>query len=180
MAKISGRSLSKDSVYQEFDLKEILGMDVSGDDALIAAIGQAIIDQIVDRTKSGKDVNGSSFAPYSESYKKSLDFKAFGKTNAVDMTLTDEMLSMLTILSVKGSVLRVGWNDAESSAKAYGHITGMKGHPRLDGVTPKRDFFGLNETEVANLRTEFRPNFNAEAELNDVSIMEKIERLLGA
>lgn len=177
--KLKGLTLKQDEVSQEFDLNQILGIDVSDDDGLTEAVGQFIIDKIVERTKSGRAVDGSKFAKYSESYKDSLEFKAFGKSSKVDMELSGEMLSTLTIISSKNGKIKVGWSDSENNAKAYGNITGMEGHPTLEGVTPARNFFGMTAAEIAEMQKEFRPNFSSKAKKNDEAIMEKIWKLVG-
>lgn len=176
--KLPGLNLSQDEVSQEFDLNKILGMDISKDEGLQDAVGQAIIDRIVSRTESGKSVNGAALAKYSKDYKESLEFKAFGKTNKVNMTLTGDMLASLTIVANKKGKIKIGWQDPENNAKAYGHLTGMEGHPWLEGVTPKREFFGLTQAEINSIRDEFRPSNSDAASANDAAIMDKIWKLL--
>lgn len=177
---LPGLTLSETEVSQEFDLNQILGMDISGDEGLQEAVGQAIIDRIVDRTGSGRGVDGKALAKYSESYKQSLEFKAYGKTSKVNMELTGDMLGTLTITANKKGKIKVGWSDSENNAKAYGHITGMKGHPWLDGVTPARNFFGLTKAEINSLREEFRPNNRKSQKKNDDAIIAKLNKLMGA
>lgn len=176
--KLPGLTLSENEVSQEFDLNQVLGMDVSSDEGLQEAIGQAIIDKIVGRTESGKGVDGKPLAKYSESYKNSLEFKAFGKTSKVDMELTGDMMGMLTITANKKGKIKIGWEDSTNNAKAYGHITGMRGHKYLDGVMPVRNFFGLTSAEIQSLRDDFRPSNKKESRKNDDAIMAKINKLL--
>lgn len=154
---VKNLNLSTDEVSQTIDLADVFGFDVSRDQGLIQAFSQDAIDLILKRTQSGKDVNGGSFAPYSESYKGSLEFAAFGKSSNVDMTLSGEMLGVLEILNVEGSRVTFGLT-GENAAKAYGHITGMKGHPTLDGVTPKREWFGVSEADLKRLAGAYRPS----------------------
>jgi hypothetical protein len=156
MPKPKNLKLSQDKVSQVFDLKKIFGFDVSRNAALKRAFGQAVIDRILDRTKSGVDYEGKKFAPYSESYKNSLMFKAFRKSSNVDMELTSEMLLSMDILSIDGNKVEIGFT-SEQAAKAFGHMTGMEGHPRLEGVTPARRFFGVTDDELSGLAGEFKP-----------------------
>lgn len=177
--KIKGLKLSQDEVSQEFDLNELLGMDVSDDDGLVEAVGQFLIDRIVERTQEGKSSDGSKFAKYSASYKDSLEFKAFEKSSNVNMTLSGDMLSSLTIISSKNGKIKIGWDDPENNAKAYGHMTGMEGHPVLEGITPKRQFFGVTADEIAVMKKEFRPDFSEKAKENDSILVGKIAKLAG-
>lgn len=177
--KLPGLKLSKDEVSQEFDLNKVLGMDVSKDQGLQEAIGQAIIDRIVERTERGKSVSGAALPKYSKAYKESLEFAAFGKTNKVNMTLTGEMLSSLTVLSASNGRLKIGFDGEENNAKAFGHISGMEGHPTLEGKVPEREFFGLTKAEIESIRKEFRPQLSDEAEANDNVIIGKIKKLIG-
>ncbi|MBO9665926.1 MAG: hypothetical protein J7501_03865, partial [Bdellovibrio sp.] len=85
---IKGLKLTQAEVSQEFDLNEILGVNVKDDEGLAEAAGQFIIDRIVDRTRDGRDVNGKAFAKYSESYKNSFIFHAWGKSNDVNLELS--------------------------------------------------------------------------------------------
>lgn len=159
MAKPKNLKLSQDKVSQVFDLKKIFGFDVSKNGPLKEAFAQALMDRILDRTKSGVDYDGQKFAAYSQRYKDSLMFKAFRKTSKVDMELTGEMLLSMEILSMRGNELEIGFT-GEQAAKAYGHMTGMEGHPTLDGVTPPRKFFGITDAELAGVAQEFKPRPN--------------------
>ena len=116
--------------------------------------GSLAIDKIVDRTLSGKDKNGDSFAGYSPSYKKSLAFEIYkGSKTKVDLKLTGEMLASMEAKASSGGVLTIQFVDSENAAKAHGHITGMSG--RKGGKV--RDFFGLSDTEADEImRTVMR------------------------
>lgn len=177
---VKGLKLSQAEVSQEFDLNEILGVDVKDDEGLAEAVGQYLIDRIVDRTSSGKDVNGKSMPKYSKTYKESLEYKAWGKTGKVNMELSGEMLTSLDILSIKNGKIKIGWNDGENSVKAYGNITGMEGHPYLDGIAPKREFFGVTAAEIKSIAKEFKPTTRAADEDNDQEIIKRLAKLMGA
>lgn len=177
---IKGLILKQNEVAQEFDLNQILGQDVSGDDSLQEAVGQYIIDKIVERAQGGRAATGSALKGYSESYKNSLAFHAYGKTESVDMTLTGDMLNSLAITRRNGGKVKIGWADATNNAKAYGHMTGMKGHPTLEGKTPVRQFFGLNDKDIADLRREFRRSSRRVDEANDEAVLKRLIKLVGA
>ncbi len=178
MSKIK---IEENEVSQEFDLNDLLGVDVSEDAALGEAVGQYIIDKIVDRTKSGKSVGGQSFRSYSEAYKESLAFAAWDKTDEVNLTLSGDMLNALDILQNESGKIKIGFNDLTQTAKAFGHITGMRGHPTLEGKMPKRNFFGLNAKEIAELKKEFRrlPAQNEQEAQNDSAIFNRLMNLVG-
>jgi len=144
-------------VSQKINLKEEFGIDFRGKDALKEALGQAIIDRIVERSQSG---NGMSFnsngsgkpvklkSPYSDTYEESLEFKAAGKSkNDVNMTLTGDMLGLIDIVNVKGNTIEIGWDDETENAKSYNHSVG--------DTVPKRPFFGVNKAELKSIKSEF-------------------------
>ena len=67
------------------------------------------------------------------------------------------MLGTLTVLDVSGSEVKLGWEDSLNNAKAFGHMSGMEGHPVLDGVTPARRFFGITESEAKDIVKKMGP-----------------------
>jgi len=140
----------KDKVYQKFNLKEIFGEDFSDMPELKDAIGQAIIDKIVKRTEAGLAIGGKrELKAYAKAYKDSLAFKAAGKKpGEVNMELTGDMMGLLDIIDESTNTISVGWDDELQSAKAFNHNTG--------DTLPKRPFFGLNKTEVNDLRKQFQ------------------------
>lgn len=151
MASFSGLNISRGNLYQEIDLEEVLGIDLSRDPLLVQSIGQSIIDFMRDRTtKENVDRHGKKFAPYSSSYKKSDDYIAAGKSSAVDMELRGFMLNSMDF-EASGSTVRLGFDDPEEQEKAYGHMTGMDGHKVLDGKTPKREFFGISNEDLSEM-----------------------------
>lgn len=130
------------------------------------AIGLDVIDQIVKRTQSGKDKKGKDFkqhkdkGAYSESYRKSLDFKLAGKSNnKVNLTLSGEMLGALEVLETKEGEIVIGIpeNDSFNNAKAEGHITGNYGGKQ---TAYKRDFLGVSRKELSEITGEYPINNN--------------------
>jgi hypothetical protein len=146
-------SLSR--IEQEIDLEEIFGQDLSQAEGLKAAIGQAIIDRMVERTEGGIAVTGRPLrAPYSKHYQESLEFKAAGKSKGrVNMTLTGDMLASLDVLSTSGNKIKVGIADESQIPKAYNHIVG--------DTVPKRPFFGITQTELKDIAREFKSDVEA-------------------
>lgn len=145
MSKIT---LTKNSVFQDLSLSDIFGLDLSSYPDIGLAFGQAAIDIMLERTASGVDKNGNAFARYSDSYKDSLEFKAFGKSNQVNMNLEGNMLSDLDILDFNGNDLKIGFKDTVENNKAYNHNTG--------DTLPKREFFGLTNDEIEALKLSFQ------------------------
>ena len=149
--------ITKRKTSQKINLKEEFGIDFRGKDSLKQAIGQAIIDQMVQRTEGG---NGMSFggsgrgtpvklkSPYSKSYAASEDFKAFGKSRSkVDMKLTGDMLASIDIISINGNTIEIGIDDGDETLKSFNHNTG--------DTVPRRPFFGVNKSELKNIKKEF-------------------------
>lgn len=147
----------KTKVQQKINLKDEFGVDLSDRPDLIEALGQALIDKMVKRTKESVGMSFSSKGsgrkidlnkkPYSKAYRQSKEFKAFGKTKRVNMTLSGDMLGQIDILKVKGNEIILGWEDSEENAKAYNHSVG--------DTVKKRPFFGVNKKELKDLKSEF-------------------------
>lgn len=108
------------------------------------AFSRRIIDRIVDRTLSGRDRKGNIFPSYSEEYKKSLQYRAFGKSAAVNLRLSGSMLSDINSADAFNTIT-FNFGSQENRNKARGHITGGEGKWNKNGPLKKRDFFGLPE-----------------------------------
>lgn len=140
----------KDKVYQKFNLKEIFGVEFGDKPELKEAIAQAIIEKIKTRTEDGLAIGGKRElkSPYSNEYAKSLAFKAAGKSKRkVNMSLSGDMLGLLDMINDTKNTIEIGWDD-DQAPKAYNHNTG--------DTVPKRPFFGLNETEIRELKKQFK------------------------
>lgn len=136
---------------QEIDLKELFGVDLSDDDSLKQAIGQFLIDRMLERVDSGKGIGGVKLkSPYSKEYSKSLEFKAAGKSRGkVNMSLTGDMLASIDLLSTDGNKIKIGIEDDSQIPKAYNHQTG--------DTVPARPFFGFTKSELADIKKQFAP-----------------------
>jgi hypothetical protein len=133
------------------DLSDIFGGPIPNSPDLRAAIGQEILDIIVERTGENLDKNEKAFRPkkYSKEYADSLEFQAFGKSRGdVNLRLTGDMLQLMDIVEETPTTLTIGWRDDFQAQKASGHITGANN-------LPKRDFFGLSEGDIQRLKSEF-------------------------
>lgn len=148
MSDLKGLKLSQSEVSQRINLKQLFGVSLINQSALVQEIGQAIIDKIIKRTEDGIGVNGAKLKKYAKDYIDSSEFKAFHKSaSKVDMTLTGQMLGTLDILDTRGDSVRIGWQDSEENAKAYNHNVG-------DTVT-KRPFFGITDDELQEIKSQF-------------------------
>lgn len=135
----------------------MFGLDFKGKRSLKEAIGQAIIDRMVDRTQSGQGIRFSKDgkgvplklkSPYSKTYADSDDFKAFGKSRSnVNMTLTGDMLASIDIKSIGENEITIGITETEERAKAFNHQTG--------DTVPSRPFFGVSKKELGDIKRQF-------------------------
>lgn len=171
------RNLARNNPRLEVDLKEVFGRTIPRSEDLKQAIGQSLIDKIVERTKSGKDKDGKKFNKYSKSYIQSEKFKAFGKSAGdVNLTLTGDMLGFMDIIKIEGNKLTIGWDDDEESSKAFQNIT----RPTNKGKGKPRDFFDLRPSELKAVKSEFKDAIDEIANRrgpSDSFIASVIERL---
>lgn len=115
-----------------------------------------MIDRIVTRTQDDhKDKDGRSFPKYSDEYKKSLDFKIAGKSKAVDLTLSGDMLGALTLLKDSPGKIVVGFErGSEENARADGNIRGTYGQDSPD-PSKARDFLGVSKKELKHILSDY-------------------------
>jgi hypothetical protein len=140
------RKLTKRSAALEINLRELLGKSPPRDSDFRDAVAQKAIDMIVDRTqKKQRSWRGHNFKKYSEDYKNSNTFDAFGKgKERVDLTLSGDMLGLLNKTDETRDKIELGWDDDKEKAKAANHVQGV--------TVPKRDFFNLNKKELKELK----------------------------
>ena len=120
------------------------------------AIAQEVIDFIVQRSKSGKAINGSRFPAYSPGYRNSLDFKIAGKGSKVDLTLSGEMLDSIQLLSDKSGEITIGFDksDTKLNGKAEGNQLGTYGHNTpLKGRA--RPFLGISADDLKKITAKY-------------------------
>jgi len=101
-------------------------------------IGMDIREHIKKRTRSGVDVNYQQFAPYSPLYAEYR--KGIGKT--VDIVNLEDRSEMHNSLAVKvmNDNAEIYYSDSNRAMVAFRHQNGL-------GKIPKREHFGLNETD---------------------------------
>lgn len=117
------------------------------------ALAQEVIDFIIQRSKDGKDKNNKPFPGYSEQYVKSLDFKIAGKSKGkVNLTLSEEMLQSLSLISSKAGEILIGYDkgNKDLNAKVEGNVLGTYG--RSTPIKGKaRDFLGIKKEDLSGL-----------------------------
>lgn len=130
------------------NLKEIFNLPFfPEDDSLRQAIGQDVLDKIRERATSSDFLGKSSSKGYSEEYAESDAGVIFGKNKGAPATLeaSGDMLNSMTVeLPSSSDKLEIAFLDSLESQKAHGHIHGSN-------FLPKRDFFGLTNTEVREI-----------------------------
>lgn len=139
------------------NLDEIFGANLSYGPATRQAIGQAVIDQIVKRTQEQRiDKNGKPLKGYSKTYAQTLEAKIAGKSagEPANLTLHGDMLGSLTIVDETAKTITIGFDDSKENAKAYGHISGMEGHPTIK-KGKVRDFMGLPKKDLESIAAKF-------------------------
>ena len=125
-------------------MRKLLGEKVPQSEDFKDAVAQRAIDIILERTDAGRDWRGKAFKKYSESYKDSDDFEAFGKSSSVNLSLTGDMLGLLDKINDTRDKIELGWEDETENAKAANHTQGV--------TVPQRDFLNLNKKELEELR----------------------------
>lgn len=153
-------SLSSDTkrINDEDDLRLVVNLKnmfdlpfFPKDDGLRQSIGQAIIDKIVINTKDGKFLAGSSSKGYSKAYSESDAGIIFGKKKGAKPTLSasgDMLNSIVLDLPRDVNKLEIGFMDSLESQKAHGHVNGSD-------ILPKRDFFGLDQKDINDIKRRF-------------------------
>ena len=155
MAAKLNRTISKQTIKQTINLQDEFGLDFSGKKKLREKIGELFIERIRERTAKSKDINGKPLkAPYSKAYKKSKEFKKYGKTNTVNMKLKGNMLDSISTRSKDANTIELYVPKGENNKKAFNHIVG--------DTLPKRDFFGVSKGEIRSVGKAIK------RELNDV------------
>jgi hypothetical protein len=154
------RTVSQDNPELKINFEKLTGADLTKFPALRQSLVQDILDKIVERTKK-KSIGwtGVKFPKYSTSYTKTDEFKAFGKTNKVNLTLTGGMLDLMDETSATKTTAVLGWDDDDEAAKAHGHITGSVGKTR--------DFFGVSKSEMDKILKENKRELDTAKELNE-------------
>ena len=125
-------AISKTEVWKEIRPKLPSYLDEDERLELNEEIGDYVVTAMLDLLGDGKSpVTGEDFKKLSDKY------AGIKGTDLPNMELEGDLLSSLTYEPDAYSV-KIGFWDEEQAIKAYGHNTGMKGHPWLDGKAPVR------------------------------------------
>jgi len=122
---------SKSEVSQRFNLKELLGYEPS--DRQKELFFELAADKMVERTTSGKDIDGKKFTKYTKGY---AAFKGVSQSS-VDLTLSGDMLSSFEESQSQKNVVKIKIAEGTETLKAYNHNVG--------DTLPTRTFFGFKE-----------------------------------
>jgi hypothetical protein len=177
VSDLQKKTLKEEEVSTDIDLEKLLG-GAARNEAVRAVFFEAAVDRLQKRLDEGRSVNGQ-LGTYSESYKNSLAFKVFGKSNPVNMQLTGDMLTSISELDSKNSKMKIGIIDELEAAKAYAHMTGFKGHPTLDGKVRKREWFGWTDKELKEIANAIKPEVNKKNTISDAAALKLLEKLVG-
>ena len=146
-------TFSKKKVAQKFNLEELFGVSFSGRPDLREEVGQALMDVMLDRTAEGKAIGGEkSLQRYSKEYKDSDAYADHRKTGKVNMELTGRMMDSIDMKTSTNEV-EIFVGKGVDTKKAYNHNKG--------DTVPKRDFFGLQKREIADVKKQFSKDFAA-------------------
>ena len=134
--------------YLEVNLERLFGVEIPDNSSFRQAVGQAIIDIIVERTENAEYLNNAK-KKYSDDYADSLAFTIFGKSkNNVNLTQSGDMLGTLDIIEENSDSIRIGWDNPDIAARGTNHNFGI--------TVPRRKFLGLNEDEISKIKNEFK------------------------
>lgn len=133
---------------KNFDLKKIAEEKIERTQKELERELESAAREIVSRTRSGHDVDGSTFEPYTAQYRKRKTKS--GRSANVDLTYSGRMLAAIT-----SKVERVGndllgtlfFNNPQDAAKARGNLN-------------KRKFFGLSKEQIERLIQKMRNALN--------------------
>jgi phage gpG-like protein len=127
--------ITKTEVWKEIRPKLPTWLDEDERKELLEEIGDYVVTSVLDYLGDGKSpvMGEGEFRALSKKYADSEK----GGDRTPNLELEGDMLSALTYEADAYSV-KVGIWEPEEAIKAYGHITGMKGHDWLEGKVPKR------------------------------------------
>lgn len=134
-------------------------------------LADKVISLIKERTDKNKDVDGSKFAPYSNSYVASQDFKNAGKSKSdVNLRLTNEMMDSIQLIDQGPGFITIGFESGtDANDKAVWQERSDNG--------PSRKFVGINDKDLTRLLAEVQvemPSANTQVDILTTSILRKM------
>lgn len=143
MASVNKPQASKSRIHQVIKLKQVFGY--TPNEAQKRLFYNEAVDHIVRRTTKGNDRFNKKFQRYTKDYAANKGVTR----SSVDLVLTGKMLDSFES-SINKNNLKLNIRP-DQTAKAYGHISGFKGHRYIKNG-PVRDFFGINEKEAEKIK----------------------------
>lgn len=77
------------------------------------------------------------------------------------------MLDLMDVIEDDPSSITIGWTDTDEALKATGHIKG-------EGNLPKRDFFGLTNKEIDELKRLYKKELETDETFEESILLEGI------
>lgn len=130
--------ISKDKIFKELDVKALnlpSDLEIEEREDLMNEIGEYLLSEILDYVGQGiSPVTGKDFKELSSDYAD----KEKGGNTLPNLDLNGDMMRAIEV-KVEADKIKVGiFDDDDQAIKLYGHNTGFKGHPWLDGKAPQR------------------------------------------
>lgn len=139
------------------------------------AIASEIISFVRQRTLKGEDFEHGKFPKYSKAYQNSLDFKATGKSNKVNLMLSGDMLANIDLVKDKEDQLVIGYSDDnENALKAEGNQIGSYG--REANSKKARKFLGITSEDLNVILRKY-PMDSAKADARADAVNEAQEEI---
>lgn len=131
--------------------REIDNMEKLRDDLVV--IAEKVRDDMVKRTKSGSDVNGTGFKKYSTKYAK-RKLKEVGNNSPVNLVYKKAMLDAWKVKRIdKGA--SIYFKGEDNMTKASIHNYGI-------GKQKRREFIGLDDNNISYIMKEIRKRLKDE------------------
>lgn len=130
--------INKDQIFKELSLKDLnlpSDLDSSEREELMTEIGDYLLTEVLDYVASGvSPVTGKEF----KNLKKSYADAEKGGDDTANLDLNGDMMRAVEV-KVEADRIKLGiFEDEDQAIKLYGHNTGFKGHPWLEGKAPQR------------------------------------------
>jgi len=136
--------------------KITLDVDKDLDSKERVALASEVIEFIKNRTtKKHLDKNGELFPEYTVGYTTSLDFKNAGKSRAVNLTLSGDLLASMGLLAHRKGAITIGFDEGLENDKAEGNIIGSYGKPKPN-PSKARDFLGIEDDDLLKLQKRIK------------------------
>lgn len=164
-------------ILDKKNIQKVIKIDKLYNEQERRAIGQEILDYI--RKTAAKGISpqtGKPFKAYSDSYKKSLDYKNVkGRSEKVTLSLSGDMLAELDVIENKKGELTIGYEtDNPAAEKAEGNQIGSYGqdHGRSKFARP---FIKINKDALAAILKKYPINDEAKRNLQTMHTNKLIE-----